>query len=362
MIKITANRITINRILKNCSVTLLLLSLFGLGACAPIVLPRAPMQLPHSYPGQQPTVLSVPAQRPQPVVQRVQVIPKAGALVAAPVPVVKVARAPAPAVRTQQPAPRVAPARTQQQARKITVPPVLNPVQQAQVSKASNGNNNRSNSYRPSASGARAPVPAVYQGRNQSQNQSRQPIWEDIPRNVAPARQKTAPARRPSAAVRRPAVNRKNTAVAKPAARVSQKTSAKPTASTQNSAQTQTQTAKPAQTEVLDLSGSVAKATPIQENKTASAAPPRTFSSSPAVAILTKQANNQLTVGKAGRAAATLERALRIEPENPLLWLRLAEVNAQQGKKSQAASMARKALNLAPGDARLQARGQRLLN
>ena len=85
-------------------------------------------------------------------------------------------------------------------------------------------------------------------------------------------------------------------------------------------------------------------------------------SSSPAVVVLMKQANNELVAGKSDRAAATLERALRIAPDDANLWLRLAEVNAQQGNKSQAASMARKAMTLAPGDSNIIQRSQRLLD
>lgn len=84
-------------------------------------------------------------------------------------------------------------------------------------------------------------------------------------------------------------------------------------------------------------------------------------SSSPVVAVLLKQANNELSVGKADRAATTLERALRIAPNDANLWLRLAEVNEQMGNKSQAASMARKALDLSPDDA-TRLRAQRLAN
>lgn len=93
-----------------------------------------------------------------------------------------------------------------------------------------------------------------------------------------------------------------------------------------------------------------------------SSSPVQTSSNSPAVAVLLKQANNELSVGKADRAATTLERALRIAPNDANLWLRLAEVNEQLGNKSQASSMARKALDLAPDDAAIRLRAQRLVN
>ncbi len=84
------------------------------------------------------------------------------------------------------------------------------------------------------------------------------------------------------------------------------------------------------------------------------------YSESPAVAVLLKQANNQISVGKHDQAATTLERALRIAPENAMLWLRLAELKEQQGDRAQAASMARKAVQLAPGDDAIRLRASRL--
>ena len=334
-------KITVNRVLRRT--TLLLLTLFGLAACTPVVLPGLPglaIQLPQGYSVQPPRMVRTPVQRPQQR-QNVQLIPQAGALTTAPV---AVARGRAAQVR---PPPRVVPAgrQLQRQTAQVAVPPRLNPVPQA---RRTDVNQNANSHYRPSASVARAPA------------RNRQPIWENSARTVTPTRRKAAPVRRPSAAVRKPTAS-----VASKKTRVASRVN-KSVKSANSTKQAQAQKPEVAEIEVLDLSGSLAKNTnaeTTQEKKTASVAlSPRSYNSSPAVAVLTKQANNQLTVGKAGRAAATLERALRIEPDNPLLWLRLAEVNAQQGKKSQAASMARKALNLAPGDAGLQARGQRLLN
>lgn len=113
--------------------------------------------------------------------------------------------------------------------------------------------------------------------------------------------------------------------------------------------------------EVLDMSSSAKTPTskPVVEKPVPSSS---SYQDNPAIAILTKQANNQLVVGKTDQAASTLERALRIAPDNPMLWLRLAEVNEQQGNKAQAASMAKKAIGLAPGDANIKQRGSRLIN
>jgi Tfp pilus assembly protein PilF len=74
---------------------------------------------------------------------------------------------------------------------------------------------------------------------------------------------------------------------------------------------------------------------------------------------------NQATAQRKGRnfvqAAATLERALRIEPKNPLLWLEYGELRMDENNFAQAESMARKALASASGDARTQASAWRLI-
>ncbi len=54
--------------------------------------------------------------------------------------------------------------------------------------------------------------------------------------------------------------------------------------------------------------------------------------------------------GDAARAAAALERALRIDGRNPSIYLALARVRLDQGQPSQAESLARRAMALAPRD------------
>jgi hypothetical protein len=63
----------------------------------------------------------------------------------------------------------------------------------------------------------------------------------------------------------------------------------------------------------------------------------------------------QARAGETVAAAATLERALRIEPDTPLLWVELGRVQLAQGNAAQADSMGRKALALAAGDGAAQA-------
>mgnify|MGYP005849336681 CR=1 FL=1 len=60
-------------------------------------------------------------------------------------------------------------------------------------------------------------------------------------------------------------------------------------------------------------------------------------------------------------AAVSLERALRIEPRNPVLWNRLAGVRLQQGQYRQAEQLAAKSNSLAGDDRLLQARNWRLI-
>jgi predicted Zn-dependent protease len=73
------------------------------------------------------------------------------------------------------------------------------------------------------------------------------------------------------------------------------------------------------------------------------------------------QAHTQAGGGDYGQAAATLERALRIEPDNPLLWIELGRVRLGTNNAAQADAMGRKALALATGDAGAQAGAWRLI-
>lgn len=61
------------------------------------------------------------------------------------------------------------------------------------------------------------------------------------------------------------------------------------------------------------------------------------------------------------RAAAFLERALRIEPRNGFLWHRLARVRMYQGQYSLAESLMQKSNALAGDDEELKLKNQQLL-
>ncbi|MBK5930008.1 hypothetical protein CCR82_05575 [Halochromatium salexigens] len=69
----------------------------------------------------------------------------------------------------------------------------------------------------------------------------------------------------------------------------------------------------------------------------------------PAVAALAKRAEQQRQSGDAGGAAATLERALRIQPQEAYLWNRLARVRLEQGMSESASKLATRS-NTLTGD------------
>jgi Tfp pilus assembly protein PilF len=80
------------------------------------------------------------------------------------------------------------------------------------------------------------------------------------------------------------------------------------------------------------------------------APPPRQFHLGSATSALVTQAHQQAAGGDTAQAAATLERALRIEPDNPLVWIELGRVRLAENNPAQADAMGRKALALATGD------------
>ncbi len=91
------------------------------------------------------------------------------------------------------------------------------------------------------------------------------------------------------------------------------------------------------------------------------AAPPKQFHLGAAASALVTQAHRQAAGGDTAQAAATLERALRIEPENPLVWIELGRVRLAGNDPAQADAMARKALALASGDPAAQSSAWRLI-
>jgi len=81
----------------------------------------------------------------------------------------------------------------------------------------------------------------------------------------------------------------------------------------------------------------------------------------PAVLALLDQAEQQANTGELESAAASLERAIRIDPRNAVLWYHLATVRLSQGESTQAEQLAVKSNSLAAGNAAQQARNWRLI-
>jgi Tfp pilus assembly protein PilF len=88
---------------------------------------------------------------------------------------------------------------------------------------------------------------------------------------------------------------------------------------------------------------------------------PRQFHLGAASRALVTQAQRQAKSGDFGQASATIERALRIEPENPLLWIELGRMRLGAADAEQADAMGRKALSLGTGDPSAQASAWRLI-
>ena len=82
---------------------------------------------------------------------------------------------------------------------------------------------------------------------------------------------------------------------------------------------------------------------------------------SPASKALVSQAEVQRKKGDLPGATATLERALRIEPNNPLLWVEVGRLRMDQRNFAQAEGMGRKALSMSVGDDRTQAQAWQLI-
>ncbi len=80
-----------------------------------------------------------------------------------------------------------------------------------------------------------------------------------------------------------------------------------------------------------------------------------------ATQTLINQSRAHQAAGNYEQAAASIERALRIEPRQPLLWLELGNIRLKEGDYTQAEGMGRKALSLSAGDAALTARSEQLI-
>lgn len=86
---------------------------------------------------------------------------------------------------------------------------------------------------------------------------------------------------------------------------------------------------------------------------------PHTLSS--ATQSLVNQARSQTAAGNYAAAASSIERAMRIDPDNPLLWIELGKVRQAERNYAQAEAMARKALVSAGDDTRAQSAAWKLI-
>lgn len=99
--------------------------------------------------------------------------------------------------------------------------------------------------------------------------------------------------------------------------------------------------------------------TPVPPKPQSRPSKPPTLSS--ATQALVNQARSQSAAGNHAAAASAVERALRIDPDNPLLWIELGKVRQAEGNYSQADAMARKALVSAGDDTQAQSAAWRLI-
>ena len=89
--------------------------------------------------------------------------------------------------------------------------------------------------------------------------------------------------------------------------------------------------------------------------------PPVNRPQPPAVVALLDTAEQQANDGDLEAAAASLERAIRIDPRNPALWYHLATVRLSQGEARAAEQLAVKSNSLSTGNTAQQVRNWNLI-
>jgi predicted negative regulator of RcsB-dependent stress response len=89
--------------------------------------------------------------------------------------------------------------------------------------------------------------------------------------------------------------------------------------------------------------------------------PPTQPSDNTAVIALLNKAGDQAAAGQMDQASENLERALRIEPRNPVLWHELARIRLEQGQYRQAENMAAKSNLLTGTNRNLKAKNWRII-
>lgn len=96
-----------------------------------------------------------------------------------------------------------------------------------------------------------------------------------------------------------------------------------------------------------------------EASRGASESPDAAGPSAASVALL-DQSRAARERGDLMRAAAIVERALSIDPNDASLWIELAEIRFAQGDRDEAETLARKALTLAGNDRSIAPRAARL--
>src|SRR6266851_4458678 len=89
---------------------------------------------------------------------------------------------------------------------------------------------------------------------------------------------------------------------------------------------------------------------PLAPNPPRAQPAPRENHLSPATRSLVTQSRTLASRGDLDGASSTLDRALRIEPNNPLIWIELGRLRLAESDAHQAEGCGRKALALASGD------------
>ena len=100
---------------------------------------------------------------------------------------------------------------------------------------------------------------------------------------------------------------------------------------------------------------------PVPAPSVSSPAPASRGEQPAAVVALLDRAEQQANTGDLDAAAVTLERAIRIDPRNPVLWHHLATVRLAEGESLEAEQLAVKSNSLAAGNHSLQARNWELI-
>lgn len=89
---------------------------------------------------------------------------------------------------------------------------------------------------------------------------------------------------------------------------------------------------------------------PTVENYPVSREPDRERVMNPASASLLEQSRAQQQSGNLAQAAATLDRAVRIDPSESAVWLALARLRYAESNWAQAEQLARRAVSLSAAD------------